>query len=194
MPEIFRIIRSIVPRMRKANTNECVYCIYLPIFASDMSLYYLSMQKYGTPHVSTKRWGMKISTNYLFYISNQLFVSFQINEEISYLKYHLHLNPLMSDTTTRSGTAAGVTASTWCRAPPPSPASAAGLWRTDPRRSRPRPRTARTRGRGGRRLRMGTRRPRTERTKLSIRCVPGIAVNEGTHEALLSRRRPLKTH
>ena len=29
-------------------------CIYLPIFASDMSLYYLSMQKYGTPHVSTK--------------------------------------------------------------------------------------------------------------------------------------------
>ena len=30
-------------------------CIYLPIFASDMSLYYLSMQKYGTPHVSTKR-------------------------------------------------------------------------------------------------------------------------------------------
>ena len=119
---------------------------------------------------------MKISTKYLFYVSNQLFVSFQINEEISYLKYHLHLNPLMSDTTTRSGTAAGATASTWCRAPSPSPASAAGLWRTDPRRSRPRPRTARTRGRGGRRLRMATRRRRTERTKLSIRCVPRPAI------------------
>ena len=44
----------IVPRMRKANTNECVY-LSTHICIWHVSYYYLSVQKYGTLHVSTKR-------------------------------------------------------------------------------------------------------------------------------------------